>query len=204
MKQLVAQAIVFTVLVAVTGFFVWLIRGRRSSLRAGREALESLAAELGTTYQASSQPRVEGALAGRRCRLLQTHRPASNDDTPFVHIEIACEAEATFELYRSKTGLVRIDPPDLVRTGDAEFDLQLEVRSSDAARAKAVLTDELRRQLLDWFRHGWVDSFRLKDRQLLIDGGFGFREEVEVQRARTLLLAGVEIAEGFEGRSSAG
>ena len=198
MKQLVAQLIVFAVIAAVVAFFVWVIRGRRASLASGRAALEALASELGTTYTASSQPRLEGTFTGRHCTLQQLHRPGSDDDRPFVHITVACNSKSTFQLYRSKAGLAGIEAPDLVRTGDAEFDVQLELRAGDADRARTVLTEDRRRRLLDWFRHGWVDTVWQKDGRLLIDGGFGFREQVEVERARLLLQAGVEIAGGLE------
>jgi hypothetical protein len=104
----------------------------------------------------------------------------------------------TLELQRSKSGLAGIDPPDLVRTGDAEFDVQIIVRSSDPARAMRILTADLRGRLREWFRNGTLDVLWCRDGRLQIDGGFGLREDSEIARARRLLQAGVEIAEGLE------
>lgn len=198
MKQLIAQIIVVVVLVLVIGFFAWMFRSRRASRTAGTTALTALARELGTTYTPSRAPSLSGTFRGRRCTLQQARRQASNDDAPYVHLEIACAARTAFQIHRSQPSLAGVMPADLVRTGHEEFDIQLWVRSPDAERAKRILTPDLQTRLLDWFTRGWLDGIWWKDGHLLIDGGYGLREDWEVEAARRLLEAGTEIAEGLE------
>ncbi len=94
--------------------------------------------------------------------------------------------------------MLGIEAPDLVRTGDDQFDTQLMVRSSDPDRAKAVLTPDLQSRLMTWSRKGRIENIWWKDCELLIDGGYGLNEGWEVELARQLLQAGVEIADGLE------
>lgn len=198
MKQAVAQAIVAVLVLGVAGFFLWVIRGRRAALAAGEAALDALARELGTTYTRSPEPRIEGALAGRACLMLHLHRPGSDDHQPYVHIEIAYAGPVTLEMHRSTTGHAGIDPPDLVRTADADFDVQITVRSSDPAGVLRLLTPDRRGRLREWFRNGTLNTVWVRDGRLQIDGGFGFREAGEVARARRLLREGVEIADALQ------
>jgi hypothetical protein len=197
MKQLVAQAIVAVLLVAIVGALLWVIRSRRASVAAGNTALDALARDLGTTWTPSAMPHLSGTYAGRACSLQQSRRPASDDDSRFVRIEVACPLSADFQVTRRKAALDG-EFADRVRTGDETFDVQLMARSSDAARAKAVLAPDLRSTLVDWFGRGWMDDLRCRDGLLHIDGGFGLTEGVEVERARLLLQAGVRIADALE------
>ena len=200
MKQLVAQIIVFLILFLVVGFFVYVFAARRKARGAGKQALASLAREMGADEADSSTPGLHGTFGGRRCSLHQTQRPGADDQQLYVQIAIICHATATFQLHRSQPSMAGIEAPDLVRTEDREFDRQLVVRSSDPERARAALTPDLRRRLLEWARTGRIENIWSKDGQLFIDGGYGLNEDWEVELARELMQTGVEIADALEGR----
>lgn len=197
MKQLVAQVVVAVLLASVTGFFVWMWRARRASLAGGAAALARLARELGTTYTPSGTPHLSGTAGGRPCAIQQSRRPHTDDDATFVRIEIACRSTAGFQVVRRRSGMAD-DGADGVRTGDESFDTQLAVRSDDRSRALAVLDAARRARLVGWFRRGWIDDIRCRDGQMTIDGGYGLREEAEVERARLLLDEGVAMADALE------
>lgn len=198
MKQVIAQAIVAVLLVLVVGFFVWMFRARRAARASGATALAALARDLGATDEPRAGTGLHGTFGGRRCTIAEKRRPGSDDTQPYVHLQIACDARATFQVHRSESGLASIAPPDLVKTEDQEFDVQLIVRSTDADRAKRLLSPDLRRRLLDWFRRGALDGIWWKDGQLLIDGGYGFQEGWQIEQARLLLEVGVQLADGLE------
>jgi hypothetical protein len=198
MKQVIAQIVIAVVLILVIGFFVWMFRSRRASRAAGATALEALARDLETTYSPSSWTSLTGKFRGRRCAIHEMRRPGSDDAERYAHLEIACAARAPFQVQRSQASPTGTEPADRVRVGERDFDLQLWVRTTDAERARRILTPDLQQRLLDWFQHGRVDLIWWKNGQLLIDGGYGFREDWQVDLARQLLQAGVEIAEGLE------
>jgi hypothetical protein len=197
MKQLVAQVVVAFLFLAVVGLFVWMWRARRASLASGAVALAELSRELGTTYEPSMMPRLSGTYTGRACSIQQSRRPHGEDDATFVRVEIACRSTTGFQVVRRKAGMAG-DGVDGVLTGDDTFDTQLVVRCADRARALAVLDPARRSRFVEWFRQGWIDDLRCRDGRLMIEGGYGLREGIEVERARLLLDEGVAIAEALE------
>lgn len=150
MKQVIAQAIVAVLLVLVVGFFVWMFRARRAARASGATALAALAGTLARRTSRALGPACTARSAGDAARSLKSAARAQTTPSPTCIFKSRATRGPQFQVHRSESGLASIAPPDLVKTEDQEFDVQLIVGSTDADRAKRLLSPDLRRRLLDW------------------------------------------------------
>lgn len=195
-------AVQIGILLTIVGLIVlgvWMVRLSKRYSAEAEAAMAVLADTLGAPRPPRKQRTLQGQIAGRPCRVAEVLSPGTDDADYSTRLEVAIDTPVTLELHGQTSSLGARLVGD-VEIGDAEFDKWFIVRTNDTGRVAAALTPELRTQLIDWYRHGWVIRVWIMERLLKADVGEGLQQARHIECAGRILRALAQLADGLEGR----